>query len=328
MQIYKHPNGIVAVENFLDEKVCMQLIERAETIGFGEADVSLSTGSKMMKGIRNNMRCKFTDAALAEHLYEQSQIFVPEYLNNAKVFGLNELFRFYKYEPGQRFKMHRDGIYKKNEQEHSAFTWMVYLNDNFQGGYTCFDNGVQIPPEQGMLLVFPHELKHEGSEVSAGEKYVLRSDVMYKQLSATDGIYDNMSYNFNVIFCDVVAETFDSFFAALNYEIVQKERAAWTADYKYKNYELNRTVLFKFSGYPDGYAYYEIFIQSAARRVVLEQLCNKLHPAYQANQDQYTMLVRNDYRQLVRSDFADRMKRHYWEMKLLCMDALTGVVEL
>jgi hypothetical protein len=177
-----------------------------------------------------------------------------------------------------------------------------------------------------MLLVFPHELKHEGSEVSAGEKYVLRSDVMYRQLSACDDI-DNMHYDFNATFCEVVAETFDSFFAALNYEVLQNERAAWVADYKYKNYELNRSVLFNYSGYPDGVAYYEIIIQSSTKRVVLEQLCAKLHPAYNANQDQYTMLVNNDYRQLVRNDFGDRMKRHYWEMKLLCMDALTGVVD-
>jgi hypothetical protein len=328
MLIQTHADDIVTVENFIEKKACAQLIERAETIGFDEADVQLPEGSKKVKSIRDNMRCRFTDTALAESLYQQSQIFMPEYLLDAKIYALNDLFRCYKYEPGQRFKMHRDGVFKKSEREHSAFTWMVYLNDDFQGGYTCFKNGVLIEPKQGMLLVFPHELKHEGSEVSVGEKYVLRSDVMYKQLSEGDGIYESMAHNFNTTFCEVVAETFDSFFAALNYEVVQNERAAWVADYKYKNYELNRSVLFKYSGYPDGFAYYEIILQSPVKRVVLEQLCAKLHPAYNANQDQLTMLIRNDYRQLVRNDFGDRMKRHFWEMKLLCMDALTGVVDL
>ena len=60
---------------------------------------------------------------------------------------------------------------------------MVYLNDNFQGGDTAF-RGRRIRPRKGMALIFLHSLFHEGSEVTQGVKYVLRSDVMYRTVVA------------------------------------------------------------------------------------------------------------------------------------------------
>lgn len=324
MRVQTITNNITIVENFLDKDNCHRFIAKAEIIGFNEADVSLSTGSKMIKSVRNNWRSRFIDATLANHFYQQSQIFVPEYLNNAKVFGLNELFRFYKYEPGQRFKMHRDGVVIIDEEKYSFFTWMVFLNDDFQGGYTGFEDGLHIKPQQGMLLLFPHHLKHESQVVSYGEKYVLRSDVIYKKMEIEEDDISNMRHDFNLIFCEIVAEVFGDFLESLGYEIVQNERSAWCADYKYKNYELNQSILFKYSGYPDGPGCYQIIIKNHKHQLHLEQLCTKLQPGYSANQEQYTQFVRNDFRQLLRGDLKDRMSRHLWEMKLLCLSALTN----
>ena len=61
---------------------------------------------------------------------------------------------------------------------------MIYLNDNFEGGATSFDDTI-IKPKKGAALCFIHEQKHEGSPVITGIKYVLRSDVMYRKLSIT-----------------------------------------------------------------------------------------------------------------------------------------------
>ena len=62
---------------------------------------------------------------------------------------------------------------------------MVYLNADFEGGETKFydDWGnltVAVKPEPGMALVFEHEQLHEGAPVTAGRKYVIRTDVMYR----------------------------------------------------------------------------------------------------------------------------------------------------
>ena len=57
-------------------------------------------------------------------------------------------------------------------------TFMVYLNDGFQGGFTKFDDFI-VWPQKGMGLCFDHQLSHEGAAVTSGTKYALRSDVMF-----------------------------------------------------------------------------------------------------------------------------------------------------
>jgi hypothetical protein len=56
---------------------------------------------------------------------------------------------------------------------------MIYLNDDFTGGETLFEN-CTIRPQTGMALFFIHHIRHKGETVAAGRKYVLRTDVMYR----------------------------------------------------------------------------------------------------------------------------------------------------
>ncbi len=55
---------------------------------------------------------------------------------------------------------------------------MIYLNGGARGGETRFENA-SVTPEAGLALIFDHYLLHEGAPVLEGQKYVLRSDVMY-----------------------------------------------------------------------------------------------------------------------------------------------------
>jgi hypothetical protein len=130
---------------------------------------------------------------------------LPEVWFKRTIAGLNEQLRFYRYDPGQRFKAHMDGSIQRDTGEVSQLTFMVYLNDDFEGGCTTFfiskpirGNGptnpgqsvlmprqaprprIQVKPKTGMALVFAHRLLHEGEAVTQGRKYVLRTDVMYK----------------------------------------------------------------------------------------------------------------------------------------------------
>ena len=94
---------------------------------------------------------------------------------------MNERFRCYRYEPGQRFAPHFDGAFVRDAHERSHLTLMVYLNEGFGGGSTAFlDWDREVAPRLGSALVFQHRLLHEGCTVTSGVKYVLRSDVMYR----------------------------------------------------------------------------------------------------------------------------------------------------
>ena len=101
-----------------------------------------------------------------------------------KLQGLNERFRFYRYDVGQRFAPHTDGYFERTNGERSHFTFMVYLNDGFEGGATAFHHSkpsLRVTPVRGMALVFYHRQLHEGMPVVKGRKYVLRTDVMYRR---------------------------------------------------------------------------------------------------------------------------------------------------
>lgn len=180
MELVAHTSSIWTIEHFLTPDECNELITLSENIGYDEAEVSLPSGATMMKGLRNNYRLLYTDDKLAQRLWEKLKTHVPETIEENKVVGLNEQFRFYRYEDAQRFKRHIDGRFKRNEWEESRITFMVYLNSDFTGGETAFD-AVTIVPQTGTALCFIHELKHEGCRVTSGTKYVLRSDVMYRK---------------------------------------------------------------------------------------------------------------------------------------------------
>ncbi|MCP4522496.1 MAG: oxidoreductase, 2OG-Fe(II) oxygenase [Cytophagales bacterium] len=180
MKLIQHSDKIWSIENFLTKEECNLLILFSEQKGYEEATVSLTSGAKMMKNIRNNYRFIYTDHDLAKEYWSRLQKFCPEYIEDNEAVGLNEQFRFYKYEPSQRFKRHIDGRFTRNESEESRVTFLIYLNDDFEGGQTKFDDLV-IQPKVGTALCFIHELKHEGVSVTDGEKYVLRSDVMYQK---------------------------------------------------------------------------------------------------------------------------------------------------
>jgi hypothetical protein len=116
---------------------------------------------------------------LASELWEQVKPMAPQQKGNSFAIGLNELFRFYRYDVGQQFRKHRDQSYIRNDKEASYYTFMIYLNDQFQGGSTTF-NHLEVKPCQGAALIFEHQLEHSGSEVQEGVKYVLRTDIMFR----------------------------------------------------------------------------------------------------------------------------------------------------
>jgi prolyl 4-hydroxylase len=131
--------------------------------------------------IRNNARVIVESAETALALWRRVAADMPSPLERRQAVGLNERLRFYRYGPGQRFAAHTDGCVRRANGEESLLTFMVYLNDGVEGGETRFEN-VVVAPATGLALVFDHYLLHEGSMVTAGLKYVLRSDVMYAPL--------------------------------------------------------------------------------------------------------------------------------------------------
>ncbi|KAL3823620.1 hypothetical protein ACHAXA_005601 [Cyclostephanos tholiformis] len=91
------------------------------------------------------------------------------------------------------FKKECHGTTSNRRRELSRLTFLIYLNDDFDGGHTTFLipdaekegvlNAFPVNPVRGGILVFPHGScaapLHEGSPVLKRCKYVVRTEVEY-----------------------------------------------------------------------------------------------------------------------------------------------------
>ena len=188
---------VFTVDNFFTPEECEKYIRISEDIGFEDALVSSPQGQVRRTDIRNNERVMFESEEIAEWLWERAAEFVPSEYDDRPAVGVNELLRFYRYDPGQQFNWHQDFPFERDNGEQSYLTFMVYLNDDFDGGETSFEDSYsddsfdefQVVPQQGMALFFEHATHHKGEPVTRGRKYVLRTDVMY---AAEDAEYDGV----------------------------------------------------------------------------------------------------------------------------------------
>jgi len=192
------PIVALTVQNILSPAECAALIARSEQQGYDIALVNSGSGTGVhIPGYRDGQRCIIDDTHFAAQLWARIQPYVPAVYQGRPVVGLNERMRFLKYGPGDKFEAHMDGEYRRTDGSghRTKMTVQFYLNDACEGGATTFldekemwrsVNGVEqevqqvaVPPRVGQLLVFQHDLVHEGSVVKSGCKYVIRSDVLY-----------------------------------------------------------------------------------------------------------------------------------------------------
>ncbi len=158
MKLTQITDSILTIEDFLTREECLENIVLSEGIGYELAKVNTSAGSRVRTDIRNNNRAFYNSEELAQNLWEKAAPFVPSQLGNSTAIGLNELFRFYRYQRGHQFKGHYDESYIRNEQEASYYTFMVYLNDDFQGGDTTFKGLRMHPPARDGACLFAQSL--------------------------------------------------------------------------------------------------------------------------------------------------------------------------
>jgi prolyl 4-hydroxylase len=175
MKVNHLNNNITTIEDFLTQEECQNYITLSENLGYEIAKLDIG---KVVAEVRNNDRAFYESPELAAQLFERAKPHLLQEIGNSILVGFNELFRFYKYQQGHKFRKHLDGNFMRNETEASYFTFLIYLNEGYEGGETLF-SAHKITPKTGMALVFPHNLLHEGSEVLSGIKYVLRTDIMY-----------------------------------------------------------------------------------------------------------------------------------------------------
>jgi len=174
-------------KNVFSKEECEDLLEQAETVGFKSAD------DKYPTTYRNNERLQEDNSTLANYLYQKVCCQMPQKIETeAKSYviaGLNDRLRYCKYSKDQSFSIHQDGVFYRNGNEESVLTFLLYLNDSseYLGGETSFFSSksgdrrlAEYRGDAGDVIVFDHKLWHSGQPVLSGQKYILRSDFIYR----------------------------------------------------------------------------------------------------------------------------------------------------
>lgn len=213
-RIGKHE--IWLVEGLLSNDECMSLINRSERIGYGPTDFAKSyrgnlrlttTDSGLAKSVWKRLQ-PLLPAVLSlkapRPLVDESWwAHYPNVDGKWEAIGLNECWRLAKYHPGDQFMCHCDGAFERHASlEMSMLSATIYLNDGYCGGKTRFylsddpyfecradfgEPDFEIVPKTGMCLLFRQPpgctYWHDGQALASGQKYLLRSDVMYRKRS-------------------------------------------------------------------------------------------------------------------------------------------------
>ncbi|KAL6862480.1 hypothetical protein ACO1O0_002713 [Amphichorda felina] len=205
---HKHPHvpGLGLAKNVLSPSECKAIIAAGETANFlpdaplrQDGDVSI---------LAHNFYW-VVDTAFHDKLWARVSPLVPAQVDGRLARGLNRRFRVYRYVPGAEYRCHIDGAWPPSgirpddtyvyddspadKKQSSLFTFLMYLNEEFEGGETTFFlpgardgtlNAYPVRPVMGGVAMFPHgdargALLHEGTGVRRGAKYVIRTDVEY-----------------------------------------------------------------------------------------------------------------------------------------------------
>jgi hypothetical protein len=177
-------NSAWVLSNVFTEDECNKLIEYGNSIGYESIE------DEYPCTYRNNTRFIKTLPSFARELYMRISKFIPNTLYNKwEKSGLNDYFRFCKYEKNGIFVMHQDTSYRPSFNYQSLLTCMIYLN-NTDGGNTRFyqdHNNIkiiinEISPKPGQIIIFDPDIWHDGAKVLSGEKYIIRTEVMYRKI--------------------------------------------------------------------------------------------------------------------------------------------------
>src|SRR3954471_6603930 len=96
-------DAIFLIHDLLSPEECARHVAEAEGMGFAEAGLGGSSRDYIFKEVRDNARVIHTDAALSEEMYRRVAPFLPADWFGWRPVGLNECWRYYRYDPGQRF---------------------------------------------------------------------------------------------------------------------------------------------------------------------------------------------------------------------------------
>jgi prolyl 4-hydroxylase len=179
--------ALIEIDNFLSEGECDVLIDIIESVGLQRSYVASDDPkdySKISESRTSSTCMLHKDDPFVLDIHEKISDYVSIPLNHG------EFLQGQRYKAGQFFKPHRDYFENKTAEKHCLSggnrikTFMVYLNDDIEGGETDFpEMGRKIKPKKGKAIVWDNiidgvlqsDTLHEGCPIIKGTKYIITS---------------------------------------------------------------------------------------------------------------------------------------------------------
>ena len=163
-------DGIWLIPNFATNDECNAIIHKIESSGFKPA--------RQYKEGRHNKEAFMAEDEIAVLLLSKfSKIILKDGNDKLNITQFSKPLEFYKYEEGDFIKRHSDAPREISPGIFSSLTLVLYLNDDYAGGETFFnEKNYKTKPQTGAVLIFKQALHHEALMVNKGMKYVLRTN--------------------------------------------------------------------------------------------------------------------------------------------------------
>jgi hypothetical protein len=197
--------------NVLSAAECKRLVDLTESLGYLE-DAAVS----LPRSIRHNDSLTWVvDDETNAIIWQRCQSLVQddhEFNTGKAALGINSRFRFYRYGRGDYFAAHTDGSWPGSrvingelidnayQDRWSQLTFLLFLSEDYAGGATQFyvsntdparpardadaADIIDVRTPLGTALCFPHGMHplhcmHGSQEITAGTKYIIRSDILF-----------------------------------------------------------------------------------------------------------------------------------------------------
>ncbi|EDM78880.1 WD40 repeat protein [Plesiocystis pacifica SIR-1] len=188
------PALFAVLDSVLDEHDCEALIRRVEnqswlsTTWDGSGDAlprRVSDPDLPCRFVDDDVRPPFAsvvDPVLALRLFYRLEAILPETIGEAQLSGLKPLMRCVHLSAGEATTTHREPLRACPDGQISALSFILFLNDAFEGGSVEFP-GVSrsVDPRAGRVVVFANDLLHTDALVTAGDRFTLEGEVFYTQ---------------------------------------------------------------------------------------------------------------------------------------------------
>jgi len=168
---------VTLVRNFLSPAECSYLTARASPQLQPSFVIDPRSGGRIPHPVRTSSGMNFgpIDEDLVIHALNRR---IAAASGTAVENG--ELLQILRYDPGQEYRPHLDAVAGLGNQR--EWTLLVWLNDDYQGGETCFPElGITAKGKAGDALVFRNagrdgdpdmRMRHAGAPVTSGTKWL------------------------------------------------------------------------------------------------------------------------------------------------------------